>query len=343
MSPDLNSFFALCTDGQQHDGVPVVTSWDRRVIIHGGPINGLEVPVQASASESGRSSIIRDGGDAQRLQLKSQPKAEAPSEDVKNNTLLSLGTGFDQDSTRETFVRLDEDHAICQATHEARPLSELIRRRIHDSFPGRTEKRFLPLSELDKLITLASVYNELHHHTDFRTRTAEECNSLAHAVCDETAPTTDRPSRAGGLTTRKKLFATLVLMGRVNAIELFIENELFDVHLPFHLPVADQYTNGPLHWTRTRDGVDTSIPIAFFQDWTDHDKDMFVERYQWQLLAPFFHFKPRPQDYVFQDGIILPFVEDLEGKGHEPVISGGFSEVWRVRIHDDHYNHHSVR
>lgn len=305
-----------------------------------GPIDGLGKSLQYSGSETGHSSVIRDGGDAQRLHLKNQLGVEAPSQRVDKSTLLNIGANFDQENTQETLVGSDEDYEAPHVPHEEQPLNELIRRSTEHVSSERSEKRFLPINKLDKLITLEAVYKELQRHRHFQSKPSVEVDSLAHAICDEVSPTSSS-SRAGDLTTRKRIFATLVLMERVDSIELFIQDDLFDVHLPFQLP-SDHYGNVPLYWTSTRDGEEASNAIALFTDWRPHEREMF-EKYQWQFLAPFFHFNRRPQHYVLQDGIILPFVEDLEGKGHEPIISGGFSEVWRVQIHDAHYSHPSVR
>ncbi|KAF3765541.1 kinase-like protein, partial [Cryphonectria parasitica EP155] len=143
---------------------------------------------------------------------------------------------------------------------------------------------------------------------------------------------------------RKRIFATLVLINQVVAIGDFIQEGLYDMHLPFYLPDQKLDLHGDVYRLSNPEEDNTKIPIPLFSGWKSLERENF-EKYQWQFLAPFFDVmsgeNSRPLHYVLEDSRILPFIEDLEGKGPEPVISGGYSEVWRVKIHPAHHSNSS--
>lgn len=189
------------------------------------------------------------------------------------------------------------------------------------------------------LITPSALYRELRLLEYFDSRTQADLASLVRAICD----TSTTPGDLTKLTTRKKIFATLVLMERNETIEDFIQENLYDAHLPFQLR---RIANREMYWVSTRQGQPEETLIRLFSTWKIHEREYF-ERYQWQFLSPFFELisqqKPRPLHYVLEDSRILPFVEDDKGMGSGLPISGGYSEVWHVKIRAAHHNSLLVR
>lgn len=223
-------------------------------------------------------------------------------------------------------------------------MGKLLRR----SFEGKGKKTFLPVDKLEKIITKASVYNELQRRQTrirFRNNTSEALDSLARKTCHESST---EAGILGTLTTRKKIFATLALMDRVEAIEDFVQDGLYDCHLPFYLPQAHDIDGDVYRLVSAWDNVENQIPLKLFSRWQTNQRESF-EDYQWRFLTPVFKLvseeKPRPLHYELDESQRLPFVEAYEGQDpHDMlVMSGGFSQVWRVKIHAAHHDHPSVR
>lgn len=284
------------------------------------------------------------------MNWRNHPAQEAPSDKVDQSAFLKVGTGFNSDDldAAKSWPALHTDDALLHVPDEEYfedpqgSLDETIRRATQTSCE-KDHQRFLPIDKLEELITHQTVYQVLQRHSCFELKTHDDLDFLTHAICDEASPIA---TRSEALTTRKKIFATLVLIDRVDAIEAFVQEDLYDVHLPVHLPIAHSDLYGSVYRMSMRGGGKEKIPINLFSSWKFFQREIF-EQYQWQFLAPFFDMlseeNPRPLRYTLQHKHVLPFVEDHEGKGEEPVISGGFSEVWRVRIHPAHHSHPSVR
>ncbi|KAK3313292.1 kinase-like domain-containing protein, partial [Apodospora peruviana] len=143
-------------------------------------------------------------------------------------------------------------------------------------------------------------------------------------------------------THRRKLFALLALSEQVRSVKEFVDCGIHDSDLPFIMEESKSAT-GPFyllykwHDLRKSDGADSRKPISCFFSWQDSKLENF-ERNQWQLLAPYFELVGRGyskvEHYNFADKIILPFIEDSSDSSTE----GGFSNVWRVKIHRAHHN-----
>src|SRR5262249_50799144 len=133
------------------------------------------------------------------------------------------------------------------------------------------------------------------------------------------------------------------LLQRIADILEFIEAGIRDSDLPFLLISGGGTCR--LH----RKGPDgTPQPISIFQNlkkWPVFLQEAF-DTYQWQLLAPYFPFSTKEKPKVFQlaldDRVVFPYIEDDESGAARS--DGGFSDVWRVKIHPAHHNgcHSSV-
>lgn len=190
---------------------------------------------------------------------------------------------------------------------------------------------------MDKIFTYEAILKELHtHHLDL---TEEGLQCLAHKVYDEVK----LPDSS--LTTRRKIFGTLVRINKAAWITNFISEGLYDSDLPFYFPNSNEQHEPVMR--RTRKGH--SVPVHCFTvpRWKPFERESF-EQYQWEFQAPFFEVTPtngqrrRPLHYELGYNSILPFTEDFEGEGMGDMISAGYSEVWRVRIHPAHHSHPSV-
>lgn len=335
---ELSCLACACIDAQLQDGSPAASVRDET----GSPNSPIELAQaiedhRRTPSETCASSVILDGGDSKRIHRRIPPAREAPSDKADQSAFLGFGTGFNNDDwdAATSLPALHTDGVLLHVPNDEDPqghLDEAIRRATHTSC-GKDDLRFLPVDKLEELITHQTVYRELQRHSYFEPKTHEDLDSLTHAICDEVSPTA---TRSEALTTRKKIFATLVLIERVDAIEAFIQEGLYDIHLPVHLPNAHRDLRGSVYRMSMRDGGKEKIPINLFSSWKFFQREIF-EQYQWQFLAPFFDMiseeNPRPLRYALQHKRVLPFVEDYEGKG----------EVWRVRIHPAHHSHPSVR
>ncbi|KAF2265255.1 kinase-like protein [Lojkania enalia] len=178
---------------------------------------------------------------------------------------------------------------------------------------------FIPMNGLDRILTRNSVHDEL--------------NRLNIGPRDERLEIADRvwkiPSNVNK-TTRRKIFAILVLLEKVDMIVHFIAEHIHDSDLPF---------------TFCKDGkglcYGSNRPISLFRTWKAHEKDNF-ETYQWWMLSPYFQFSHDKQlevrRMVVQERVVLPFVAEKSESEQPPWNYGGFSIVRKVKFHVAHYN-----
>lgn len=125
-----------------------------------------------------------------------------------------------------------------------------------------------------------------------------------------------------------KILAILILIDRPARIKLFIDEGICDADLPLVKEPAEG-TFKELRRTATRDKQ-----LKCFERW-DHRSMVRFEQYQWKLLAPSFERGggKNIRHQSFDSSVILPFT-----KRSQHSKSGGFGEVTKVRIHQDHHN-----
>ncbi|CAG8978538.1 hypothetical protein HYALB_00012269 [Hymenoscyphus albidus] len=188
-------------------------------------------------------------------------------------------------------------------------LGTSIRAALEKSQAGK-ENEFLPNDKLNEIVARDCVHYQLSHHN-------LELNSKE--------------------TTRKKIFAILGLMDKFEAILDFINEELFDTDLPFTLTVGalpgTRRLTRKQHNQKQSSGEVKLIPIPFFENWKTHELESF-DRYQWCLTAPYFHTAQNPTKIH----CITVWNMDEEVSGRPERNQGGFSDVWRVKIHPAHHN-----
>lgn len=205
--------------------------------------------------------------------------------------------------------------------------------------PPSDRDQFLPGSELDRIITLDTVYTELIRVLGCD-KSQNELEKISRQIWNEVKC----PEPLS--TSRRKLFATLVCINKAACILDFIHENLYDCHLPFHL--ANPHRHGTYMYRKTKNNDETRVHCFSKMGWSFLECENF-SNYQWRFLAPYLEIlsdgkRTRPLHYIFDDGQVLPFVEDSskEHFGEPSMFSGGYSDVWRVRIHSAHHSHPSV-
>jgi hypothetical protein len=314
----LNLLWSSCQDGRQQPSAEVLSSIFKKMLEDAGEV----WMVLESLDKCG----FRDDT--------SKPGlfwwlSSVHSHQTNLHLLVTSRPEEDIRSAIETFAEGDYTVDVYQ------PLLTLLRGSLRVS-SGSDQKEFLPIDKLEDIVTEVAVYRELRRHGHFTRRTDENLFSLASSICGVTYSA--RPNNSGIMRTRKRIFAILVLMERVDVIEAFIQEGRFDSHLPFNIPRNFH----DVYYISTNSGIRA---LAFST--LRLDERMNFKKCQWQLLAPFFTLvstpDTRPSHYVLEDSHILPFVYDDEEMQPPRWIEGGYSEVRRVRIHHAHHSDPSVR
>lgn len=155
----------------------------------------------------------------------------------------------------------------------------------------KCNRYFIPITELERLITFDSVSYELQSY-------------YPQAAAGLNAKIADVIIRNG-----RTVFAILVLIREGPAVVDLLE-EITDLDLPI---------------SRARCKI-----LRTFSQWTAKAVEDF-DRDQWSFISPIFD--QVGLHYELNDHVVLPFIEDNERHG---LISGGYSQVWSVRIHPAH-------
>ncbi|KAF5622972.1 meiosis-specific serine threonine kinase mek1 [Fusarium sp. NRRL 52700] len=182
--------------------------------------------------------------------------------------------------------------------------------------------KYLPIDELNRIINRKSVSDELNRlelleEPELSSRASEILGEAGFSRQEELdRDQTDSSGNALKYPTRKKIFACLVLLGKVAAITQVVDEGLSDADLPFNLD--------PDRVKLVKRDRTFSEPVAAFQGWMEHEAYMFYT-YQWYMLAPYFLLadddEPRIIHYTMSLMIPLPF------SVNETVINGDTSSV----------------
>jgi hypothetical protein len=216
--------------------------------------------------------------------------------------------------------------------------------------PARCDTRFLPRGKLEKLVNVATVERELNL---WKARTGSgdvkgrSMHSWAEQICgkhdssggvESERSEEDMPKKRQ--TTHRKIFAILqTSMLPPETIFELLEERISDADLPLR-PLDE---SAPFKVRRRKY---EGSPVQCLRSWGPTKIKAFCNE-QWAMVSPFFargdhngvqHYRLEPQD-------ILPFTEDsrdklVEGQKSGVLQSGGFGEVFKVRIHPDHHNFH---
>lgn len=116
--------------------------------------------------------------------------------------------------------------------------------------------------------------------------------------------------------------------------------DVFDEGLrDIHLPLTRIYRHeGDRRFYLARKGH--SSVIQKMQHWSQRRVTTFYAA-QWKLLAPVFQPDPNVNiipHHDLEDSCLLPFTHDESHGKNKIIMEGGYSEVWRVKIHQAHQN-----
>jgi hypothetical protein len=173
---------------------------------------------------------------------------------------------------------------------------------------------FVPLSELDRLITV-SVIKKIIQDGD---------PTMEAAKAREYAEKTEEIA--------KKLFAILAYQRKGSAICSLLDDGISDQDLPFQAKNVDDKLS---LWRR-----DPQERIQTFERWAN-DKVEDFDRTQWWMMAPVFD-KDSQECLELLDQTILPLIpieaHEKSDEGIPQLKIGGYSEVSAFRVHPAHNN-----
>ncbi|KAM7220305.1 Protein kinase-like domain containing protein [Rhypophila decipiens] len=285
---------------------------------------------------------------ASRQSPRSPTHTRSPSESRQSTAVLVAQTGAfsetDDDGTANPQVSLTVDEPWPSPPAQPPPSPQDFETAIRAALKvsaSRDKGEYLPNDAFNRIVTRDRVRQELARLVPDKIA-ADKLDWYTDQVWHTTPPANSK-SHDPRPTTRRKIFAILALIQKVPDIVRFIDDSdenLHDNDLPFLL--SDGPSPGTLQLQRRgRDGK--LSPITIVSSWPPFMLEVF-NGYQWKLLPPYFVLstKTRPEvpHYSFEDGTVLPFIED------EAIASGdrgGFGDVWRVKIHPAHHNcsHHA--
>lgn len=190
--------------------------------------------------------------------------------------------------------------------------------RIH----GHTGRdKFFPQSTFSDLVNEQTVAGELRRCGGrFESSTI---TGLSQTIC--------------GPQSFKRIFALLVLTDRLLDIQSFIDEDVADRNLP--LSLIRHKDSHLFRLARIVDSNKPSQPLRCFDGWPAVPIWNFSE-WQWTMLAP--RFEPGKNKDVMHiilpDLVPLPFTDDSRYGVDAKAIQGGYSTVFKVKIHPSHHN-----
>lgn len=277
----------------------------------------------------------------ERIEQAQSPRPQSPS---KASTICDRGDSdslqqYDLEEQGIVTPTRDRDDLLGTGTWHIPEEQSLDKKLLRAHEESAEDRRFLPLGKLRALVTPASVEEELRKHNLDA--------SLAEDIC-RVRTYTDEHHRLKD-TTCQKIFAILVLIGNVKLIGDFLDERVYDGHLPL-TEVPTEQGNLAL----IRHGL-TQMPSINYKlqegqgCWTQANITHFETR-QWNVSAPFFSqatdLPEKVHFYSLTSKDILPFIPRMESSRRHPYEPPrkrsyqvcGNSSVDRVRIHPDHHN-----
>jgi hypothetical protein len=180
--------------------------------------------------------------------------------------------------------------------------------------PRSNEQFFLPADAQDRLIIAPKVAEEFERL--FPNLALGERSAYVSRTC----------------SSARKLFAILLGIDKGESILDILSDGITDEDLPLvkhpKRSANASYTT-PYFTLRAKRRIDRPIQTIDNWNWRTSIRQFYCE--QWWLKAPVFD--TLGKHYELEDDCVLPFVEDKEDIN---VNSGGYSDVWGVRIHPAH-------
>ena len=183
-------------------------------------------------------------------------------------------------------------------------------------WPPGQESCFIPVDALNSILTYEAVKEELRIIDS--SKDDKQLSSYAHYIRNNA----------------KKIFAMLLIGNKRESVFSFIDEHICDNDLPFKKAGVFGNSQDPLRLCKQTNTTGCE-GIRSMSKWTRHEIREFC-RIQWQVQAPVFQKTESGivPHYDLDDNVILPFIEDNERE----MASGGYSHVWKVRIHPAHQN-----
>jgi hypothetical protein len=209
--------------------------------------------------------------------------------------------------------------------------SQLQDRKIE--WPDEENTHFIPINAMEELVTCANVREELEVIYP-ETMDEETLDSYANSIC----------------SSRMKLFTILLCGSGLRRVWIrdFVDKGITDSDLPFERyflqeeePRNQTTRKRPFRLCSKRHAESDSHPCAVtvMQNWPQREIGDFC-RDQWMVQSPVFRRTPGGiPHYELDNRIVMPFEEDYESD-KTAFRTGGYSDVWPVRIcagHQDLY------
>ncbi|KAI0892475.1 kinase-like domain-containing protein [Annulohypoxylon nitens] len=192
-------------------------------------------------------------------------------------------------------------------------------------YPRNDGQKFIPIGDFDKIVTRESVQREV----ELWLPEDRDIEIWVRAIWDTFSYNDNTTASPIALTSRRRIFAILVLLNAQRKIASFIREELFDKDLPFIQNKKDEWVS----YIQT--GQERSCPVSSLSQLDKRDADSF-DNYQWFMLSPIFDMAGgRVIHYELHCRITLPVLE--HELGHNPTLIGGQGEVSRIKMHGSHY------
>ncbi|KAJ3532755.1 hypothetical protein NM208_g8295 [Fusarium decemcellulare] len=203
-------------------------------------------------------------------------------------------------------------------------LRVIIRNHMVQSADRNRPSHFLPSHALTGILTQQRVTEALSGQTvpEDQTMTVEHILNTNLVLRDPTVKH----------TTRRKLFIILVLVGKLDTIEHFVKEHIFDSDLPLEVVT---FPRGKMTLKRcNREGKLRWIDL--FTTWEPEDMRAFYNQ-QWSICAPAFYFHRGtgnmgwPKCYALSERTILPFMSMERTRLEASTI------VYRVELYPGHF------
>lgn len=283
-----------------------------------------------TADSAGHSSVVGDGGYAKQL-AHSTAATHQSSHDCEESLAVEddlqhvgSGIGSKQPSDHPTDEDITEVEPDLGTTDTLERCLRMAM--IQSARKETTERLFVPVVEIDRIINLKSVLHELK---TLGLGQDEDLDDIAHQICsvhEGSSPLDGKETK----TNRRRIFATLALIQETAAIQEVLKEGLYDWDLPLALDTTDRG-----HHRLARRYADGSLRlVSFSQKWSAYQHEAF-SRCQWQLSSPCFEMRTRVgtkiKHYPLDPSSILPITE-IDGDDRQ----GGFSTVSKIKLHPAH-------
>ncbi|KAH8894161.1 kinase-like protein [Thozetella sp. PMI_491] len=263
-----------------------------------------------SSSASNTEGTQASANDPQGAETSTREPSSNPHE-----TLRGVGSSFSGTETHEN-ASSDELAKRIDAENFVEAVGGKLHRALKDSAFNKRE--FLPLNRLCSILGEATIRKLLADV--YPTWTEPRIDECVSKICGPDVPGTGR----------RRIFAVLVIIEKVKAIDDFIKCEVWDTHLPLDVEHKTNKSKG--YYLCKKGDPDLPNPLPCCRGWQSKHMRAFKQN-QAYMLASYLNL-PGNETYYYKllPESVLPFISRVHMKG------GGFSQVSKVQIHKGHHN-----